>query len=88
MVRTSVVPSASFTQKHTVPTGLSSVPPPGPAIPVIATAVSAANRFNAPSRHRLGHGFGHRPVGIDQRGVDSEKSDLASLAYATTPPAT
>ena len=37
------------TQKHTVPTGFSSVPPPGPAIPVIATAVSAPKRASAPS---------------------------------------
>ena len=36
--RMTVVPSASFTQNQTVPTGLSAVPPPGPAIPVIADA--------------------------------------------------
>lgn len=33
-----------MTQKRTVPTGLSSVPPAGPAMPVIATAVSEVNR--------------------------------------------
>src|SRR3954447_12766460 len=38
----------------TVPTGFSGVPPPGPAIPVIATATSARVRAN-PLRHRDRH---------------------------------
>ena len=34
--------------KHTIPTGLVSVPPPGPAIPVTATATCARLRLSAP----------------------------------------
>jgi len=34
--------------KTTVPTGLSAVPPPGPATPLIATATSACERSSAP----------------------------------------
>ncbi len=34
---------------HTVPTGFSGVPPPGPAIPLTATATSAPERSRAPS---------------------------------------
>ena len=75
-VRVSVEPSASFTVKQTVPTGFSGVPPPGPAIPVIATAVSAPKRCSAPVGHRLGDGFGHRAVCFDQGGVDAEQLGL------------
>ena len=49
MHRVTVGPSVSITQNHTVPTGFSGVPPPGPATPVIATAVSAPNRCRAPA---------------------------------------
>ena len=35
-------PSLSFQAMHTVPTGLSEDPPPGPAIPLIATPRSRA----------------------------------------------
>ena len=38
--RASVAPSARFAHQQTVPTGFSSVPPSGPAIPVIAIATS------------------------------------------------
>lgn len=70
-VRVSVRPSAAFTLKQTVPTGLSSVPPPGPAMPVIATAVSAPKRCSARG-HGLGHRLRHRAVRLDQRRVDAE----------------
>ena len=48
-VRVIPSPSPSFTLQQTVPTGFSSVPPSGPAIPVIATAVSASKRRRTPS---------------------------------------
>ena len=51
-------PSASFTLQHTVPTGFSSVPL-GPAMPVIATAVSASKRRRAPSA--IASATGSRP---------------------------
>ena len=37
------------TANHTVPTGFSSVPPPGPAMPVTETAMSTPSRCSAPS---------------------------------------
>ena len=43
---------------HTVPTGFSGVPPPGPATPVIATPMSAATgagMFGERARDRLAH---------------------------------
>ena len=48
-VRVWYVPSARPTLKHTVPTGFSSLPPPGPAMPVMPTAMSAPNRRSAPA---------------------------------------
>ena len=54
----------------------SRVPPPGPAIPVIATAVSAPKRCSAPRGHRVGDRLRHRAVLFDQRGVDAEQLGL------------
>ena len=42
-------PSRELTEKHTIPTGFSSVPPPGPAMPVIPIPRSAPKRAEAPS---------------------------------------
>jgi len=41
-------PPFSARAKTTVPTGFFSLPPPGPAIPVIATTVSAPESSSAP----------------------------------------
>jgi len=41
-------PSRTAWAKTTVPTGFFAVPPPGPATPVIATAISASLPFSAP----------------------------------------
>ena len=62
--------------KHTVPTGLSSVPPPGPAIPVIATAVSAPKRLIAPSAIASATGSDTAPCVGDQVGFDAEQFGL------------
>jgi len=45
---TSGSPPRVASANTTVPTGFFSLPPPGPAMPVIATAVSAWLCFNAP----------------------------------------
>ncbi len=42
-------PAASATQTHTVPTGFSSEPPPGPATPVIATPIDVPSARRTPS---------------------------------------
>ena len=41
-------PSEENTEKQTSPTGFSSVPPPGPAMPVTPMPISAPNRSAAP----------------------------------------
>ena len=45
----SAAPPRAAVASHTVPTGLSGVPPPGPAMPVTATAKLAGERASAPS---------------------------------------
>ncbi len=72
-VRVSVRPSASITVKQTVPTGFSVVPPPGPAIPVIATAVSAPKRCSAPAAIASATGSDTAPCCLDQCRVDAEQ---------------
>ena len=47
-VRVRAAPSRAATQKHTVPTGFSSLPPSGPATPVIPIPKSASKRLIAP----------------------------------------
>ena len=42
------VPSDLATAMHTVPTGFSSVPPPGPAMPLVAIEMSAPVARHAP----------------------------------------
>jgi hypothetical protein len=81
-------PSASFTVKQTVPTGFSGVPPPGPAIPVIATAISAPKRCNAPAAIASATGSDTAPLASISAGSTPSSSALASLEYDTTPPIT
>ena len=42
------MPCGVLTAMHTVPTGLSGVPPPGPAMPDVAMAQSVPNALHAP----------------------------------------
>ena len=77
-------PSASFTLQQTVPTGFSSLPPSGPAMPVIATAVSARSGA-APLGHRVGHGLGDRAVLLDQRGVHAQQLHLRLVGVRHDP---
>jgi hypothetical protein len=79
-VRVVARPSASRTLQHTVPTGFSSVPPSGPAIPVIATAVSASKRFSAPSAIASATGSDTAPCSSISRGSTSSNSTFASFA--------
>ena len=60
----------------------------GPATPVIATAVSAPNRSSAPSAIASATGSETAPCCSISAGSTPSSSDFASLAYATTPPAT
>ena len=86
-VRVSAWPPASFTLQQTVPTGFSSVPPSGPAMPVIATAVSASKRLSAPPPS-LRDWLGNRAVPLDQRGSTPSSSTFASFARDHSPPRT
>ena len=79
---------ASPMPNHTVPTGLSSVPPPGPAIPVIATDVSAPSRRSAPRAIAAATSEDTAPCSAISAGSTPSSAIFASLAYATTPPAT
>src|SRR5918995_1888142 len=81
-------PSVSCTLQQTVPTGFSSLPPSGPAMPVTATAVSAPNRFSAPAAMASATGSDTAPCSLISRGSTWSSSTFASLAYATPPPAT
>ena len=80
-IRRVAAASPSASANHTVPTGLASLPPPGPAIPVTATAEVHAQPLGArpaPSRGpppRL-----RRRLALDQRRVDAEQLVLSSLA--------
>ena len=50
VIRSAIEPaSRRLIEIHTMPTGLSSVPPSGPATPVIPTPRSASKRSAAPS---------------------------------------
>ena len=74
--------SASATVKQTVPTGLSS------AIPVIATAVSAPKRCNAPAAMASATGSETAPNRSIRPDATPSSSVLAPFEYAATPPAT
>jgi hypothetical protein len=70
--------SRSARAKTTVPTGFCSVPPPGPAMPVIATATSASDAASAP-RHRPGGGDADRAERLDHVLADLELGDLGGV---------
>ena len=72
MVRVKGGAPALATVKQTVPTGLSGVPPSGPAIPVMAIAVSALETPQRTRGHRLGNRFRHRAVLGDQGRIHAQ----------------
>ena len=78
-VRVIPPPSAVLTLQQTVPTGFSSVPPSGPAIPVIATAVSASKRRSAPSAIASATGSDTAPWASISSGSTPSSSIFASL---------
>ena len=58
------------------PTGFSSVPPPGPAMPVMPTPTSAPSARDRAVGQRRGDLGRHRAVALDQRRVDAGELDL------------
>ncbi len=73
-------PSASWTLKHTVPTGFSGLPPPGPAMPVVEIGGVGAEAPQGAGGHRLGDGLGHRAVlGDEAAGSTPSNAALASF---------
>ena len=73
-------PSSSCTLQQTVPTGFSSLPPSGPAIPVMATAVSASKRRRAPSAIASATGSDTAPWRSISTGSTPRSSTFASFA--------
>src|SRR3954468_23158891 len=84
--RVSRAPSRVATEKHTVPTGLSSVPPPGPAMPVMPTPTSASSAAQAPSASASATSTDTAPTRSISAGSTPVSLTLASLEYTTRPP--
>ena len=80
MHRTIPGPSVNITANHTVPTGFSAVPPPGPATPVIATAVSAPKRLSAPAAIAWATSAETAPCAAISAASTPRSATLASLA--------
>ena len=68
--------SGSAQPNQTVPTGLSALPPPGPATPVTETATSCPRAGERAPRHRRRHGLADGAVCPDQRGRHAQQLDL------------
>ena len=75
-------PMGLSTANTTVPTGFSSVPPSGPAMPVMATPTSAPVARSDAVRHRLGHRFADGAVRGDELGRHAEQARLRLVAVA------
>ncbi len=75
-------PSGVSTARHTVPTGLAALPPPGPAMPVMPMPTSAPLRARMPGRHRRRDRLADRAVGLDQPRVHAQQVDLRPVAVA------
>src|SRR5438876_1028038 len=71
---------------HTVPTGFSGVPPPGPAIPVTAMVQSAENSRCAPSAIARTVASETAPYASRVSSGTLSAAVLITSAYATTPP--
>ena len=80
-------PDMAATEKHTRPTGFSSVPPSGPAIPVIPIPKSAPKRPAAPKASASATSSETAPTRSIDPGSTPTRCDFASLEYATMPPA-
>ncbi len=83
--RVSRAPPRRQTEKHTVPTGLSGVPPSGPAIPVIPIPTSASNRDSCAGSERLGHLRRHRTEPRDQTRIHPGERDLGLVRVDDDP---
>ena len=66
-------PAGPAACRKTRPTGLASVPPPGPATPVTATADIRAELRTGPLGHRRGNLFGHGAV-LGQHGLRARRA--------------
>jgi hypothetical protein len=64
---------------HTVPTGLPGTAPPGPAMPVTATARCTGARFSAPSAIASATGSLTAPCARSSASGTPSSSDLAAL---------
>ncbi len=78
-----VIPSPLTLAKanHTVPTGFSSLPPSGPAIPLIATAKSARAAFNAQPRSPFQTTTGSLTAPCCARSLHARQSSALWLHY-------
>ena len=68
--------------KTTVPTGFAGVPPPGPAIPVIATAMSASDACKRAAGHRPGRRDADRAERLDDFLADVKIGDLGRVGIS------
>ena len=78
--------SHSFTATHTVPTGFSGVPPPGPATPDVATAQSAPKRSETPFTISRTTSSLTAPCSHKVSFLTPRTLCFILLWYATTPP--
>ena len=77
--------AASATASHTVPTGLSGLPPPGPAMPVTATARSTPSAPLAPSAIARATASLTAPSRREQRRVHAEERALELVRVGDDP---
>ena len=73
------VPCASASARCTRPTGFASLPPPGPEMPVVATARSAPKRARAPSAIARATGSDTAPCSREQRLGHAEQRALRGV---------
>jgi len=85
-VRTSGGLPGTAAAMATVPTGFSGVPPPGPAMPVIATAVSTPVARNTPSSIARATGSLTAPYSSSIDCGTPRSRILTPLSYATIAP--
>src|SRR5438105_8734116 len=80
-------PSGPSAWRYTSPTGFSAVPPPGPAMPVTATATSAPSRSRAPRAIASATSADTAPCAARSSSGTPSAACFTSFAYATMPPA-
>ena len=81
-------PSAAATAIHTVPTGVSGVPPDGPETPDVDTATSASMTLSAPRAISITVCSLTTPQFVTVFGETPSTDCFISVAYDTTPPRT